>query len=333
MTISARAYDEHRQFLWGICYRMTGSAADADDIVQETFVRALAKPPADMEASLRPWLVKVAVNLSRDQLRRRRRREYYGPWLPSPIATADESCLETAQLMTSEISPVARYDLTESVTLAFLLALEALTPSQRAVLLLRDVFDYSTDETEAALGMTESNVKVTLHRARRIIEAYDRNRAANFADRTAQVRDSLERLLSRLANGDVEGLRQMLAADVVLVADGGGEVNALAQPVYGRDKVLRLVANLYKAQRSVTSTSLGVLNGEPAILIARSRVLPGHASFFTMHCELNEHRRLQRLYFVFAPSKLSALKGGRRFPHTPNLLDDRERLTSRSAAT
>ena len=85
MTISAQTFDEHKRFLWGLCYRMTGSAADADDIVQDTFVKVLEKPPADMESSIRPWLVKVAMNLSRDQLRRRRRREYVGPWLPSPV--------------------------------------------------------------------------------------------------------------------------------------------------------------------------------------------------------------------------------------------------------
>src|SRR4029077_1213552 len=85
MTISAQTYDEHKRFLWGLCYRMTGSAADAEDIVQDTFVRMLESPPKNMESSLRPWLVKVALNLSRDQLRRRRRREYFGPWLPSPV--------------------------------------------------------------------------------------------------------------------------------------------------------------------------------------------------------------------------------------------------------
>jgi len=87
MTISAQTYDNDKRFLWGLCYRMTGSAADADDIVQETFVKALEKPPIDLEAPLRPWLVKVALNLSRDQLRRRRRREYFGPWLPAPVLT------------------------------------------------------------------------------------------------------------------------------------------------------------------------------------------------------------------------------------------------------
>src|SRR5262245_27041878 len=195
MTISAQTFDEHRRFLWGVCYRMTGSAADAEDIVQDTFVRALEKPPADMEAPLRPWLVKVALNLSRDQLRRRRRREYFGPWLPSPVMTEENSPLDFNHPATQEISPVAHYDLTESVTLAFLLALEALTPAQRAVLLLRDVFDYSTDETAAALEMTESNVKVTLHRARRIMDAYDKHRVANLAERLAQMRETLQRFL------------------------------------------------------------------------------------------------------------------------------------------
>src|SRR5258705_13309027 len=144
MSISAQTFDEHKRFLWGVCYRMTGSAADADDIVQDTFVRALEKPPADMNAPLRPWLVKVALNLSRDQLRKRRRREYFGPWLPSPVMTEGDSQLALDDPPALEMSPVARYAFHESVTLPFLLALEALTPPQRAGLLLPDVFDNST---------------------------------------------------------------------------------------------------------------------------------------------------------------------------------------------
>lgn len=311
MTISAQTFDEHKRFLWGMCYRMTGSAADAEDIVQDTFVRALEKPPADMRAPLRPWLVKVAMNLSRDQLRRRRRQEYFGPWLPSPVLTEDDHEAELDQTPATESSPVTRYDLMESVTLAFLLALEALTPAQRAVLLLRDVFDYSTIETAEALEMSESNIKVTLHRARRIMSAYDKNRVSNFSERVVRMRDTLQRFLSRLASGDVQGLRQMLAADVVLVSDGGGEVNALAEPMYGREKVLRLITKLYEANRDVTSTSLQHVNGEPVILIDRRRMRPGHASFFTMHCELDESSQIRRFNFVFAPSKLAALSAVR----------------------
>src|SRR6267142_4849309 len=120
MTISAQTFDEHKRFLWGLCYRMTGSAADAEDIVQDTFVRALEKPPADMQAPLRPWLVKVALNLSRDQLRSRRRREYFGPWLPSPVTTEEDGPLQVEEPTAPDWSPVARYDLLESVSFAFL---------------------------------------------------------------------------------------------------------------------------------------------------------------------------------------------------------------------
>ena len=307
MAISAQTFDEHKRLLWAMCYRMTGSAADADDIVQDTFVRALERPPTDTKAPLRPWLVKVAMNLSRDQLRRRRRREYPGPWLPSPVLTENDSGRELDQTAATESSPVSRYDLMESVTLAFLLALEALTPAQRAVLLLRDVFDYSTTETAEALEMSEANIKVTLHRARRIMGSYDKNRFTNFSERVARMRDTLQRFLSRLAAGDIDGVRHMLAADVVLVSDGGGEVNALAEPMYGREKVLRLIEKLYEANRDVTGTSLRNVNGEPTMLINRSRVRPGHASFFTMHCELDENSQIRRFNFVFAPSKLTAL--------------------------
>ena len=308
MTISAQTYHEDKRFLWGLCYRMTGSAADAEDIVQDTFVRALEKPPTDMKAPLRPWLVKVALNLSRDQLRRRRRREYFGPWLPSPVQTEDPCKPQVDEATTPEMSPAARYDLRESVTLAFLLALEALTPAQRAVLLLRDVFDYSTRETAATLEMTEINVKVTLHRARQTMRVYDKNRAVRFTHTNEEMRRTLEQFLLRLAAQDVQGLEQMLAEDVVVVSDGGGEINALAAPMSGRPKVMRLISQLYDAYREVTRTSLQVLNGQPAVLIHRSQVKPGHASFFTMHCELDEISQMRRLHFVFAPSKLSALK-------------------------
>jgi hypothetical protein len=100
----------------------------------------------------------------------------------------------------------------------------------------------------------------------------------------------------------------MLAADVVLFSDGGGEVNALYEPMYGREKVLRLIAKLYEANRDVTNTSLEIVNGEPAILVGRSRVREGHASFYTMHCELDENSQIRRFNFVFAPSKLTALR-------------------------
>src|SRR5262249_54905403 len=107
---------EHERFLWGLCYRMTGSAADADDLVQDTFTRALEKPPKDGQAPLRPWLTRVAVTLARDSLRRRKRAPYQGPWLPEPIETDD------APVAVEPASSEGRYDLLESVSFAFLLA-------------------------------------------------------------------------------------------------------------------------------------------------------------------------------------------------------------------
>src|SRR5262249_19652970 len=150
---------------------MTGVAADADDLVQETFLRAIERPRA-ADAALRPWLVGVARNLARDQRRRRRRRGWSGPWLPSPVETGDDEASPSFEPSATE----GRYDLLESCTFAFLLALEALTPQQRAVLLLREVFDYSVTETAAALDLSTANVKTTHHRARRAMAAYDAHR-------------------------------------------------------------------------------------------------------------------------------------------------------------
>src|SRR6185436_15707102 len=172
-----QSFKDDERFLWGLCYRLTGSAADADDLVQETFVRALERPPRDQTEPLRPWLVRVAMNLGRDLLRRRKRRSYVGPWLPSPIETADEEAPPAHEpTIDGRLTTEGRYDLLESVSFAFLLALEALTPQQRAVLLLMDVFDYSVREAARALTMSEPNVKTTHHRARRVMARYDDTR-------------------------------------------------------------------------------------------------------------------------------------------------------------
>src|SRR5688500_9082162 len=175
-------FSENQRFLWGLSYRMTGSAADADDVCQETFIRLMQKPPANTEEPLRPWLVRVAVNLSRDVLRRRKRQGYIGQWLPSPFETENnEDVFENLDFQDVNASansnnPSTRYEMLESISFAFLLALEVLTPTQRAVLLLRDVFDFNVAETADVLKMTGQNVKTTHHRARRTMKEYEQNR-------------------------------------------------------------------------------------------------------------------------------------------------------------
>ena len=307
MATATEALETNRRLLWGLCYRMTGNAADADDLVQETFVRAIEKPPKRIHEPLRPWLVRVAMNLSRDLLRRRRRQGYIGPWLPTPIHTDEDSPASYEPPAASEDSPVARYDLKESISFAFLLALEALTPSQRAVLLLRDVFDYTTNETAEALDMTVANVKVVLLRARRKMGEYDKSRMGTGPAVQDATRRALEQFLLYLGTRDAAGLERLLAEDVVSISDGGGKVAAALKPVRGRDKVLRLILGL--AAKSVAEPRFGIhtLNSLPAVVVEDFRSTTTGATRYTVHIQLNAEGRIRGLHAVLAPGKLSAV--------------------------
>jgi RNA polymerase sigma-70 factor (ECF subfamily) len=291
-------FEEHRRFLWGLCYRMTGSAADADDVVQDTFVRAIERPPRRTDEPLRPWLIKVALNLARDLLRRRRRRDYVGPWLPSPIETEPPSH-----------EPVAldgRYELLESVSFAFLIALEALTPTQRAVLLLRDVFDYSVKEAADALDLTEANVKTTHHRARRAMEAYDGARQIPTAARQQATAAALRDFLHALERHDVAAVESLLASDVRTTTDGGGEFRSALQTIVGRDKVTRFyVAVAVNAANA--RVRMPALNGVPSVVVDVPSPGTGIAPRFTLTAELDDHGKIAHLYVVSATRKLTAI--------------------------
>jgi len=249
----------------------------------------------------------VAMNLSRDLLRRRRRRDYTGPWLPSPVATDEESLPSYEPAAPSEASPAARYDLLESLSFAFLLALEALTPQQRAVLLLRDVFDYSTAETAAALDLTESNVKVTLLRARKRMKDYDRQRVDLSPAKREATRRALEQFLLYLNARDAEGLERLLAEDVVSLSDGGGEVQAAMRPIRGRDKMLRLITALNAKLNGQPRVEWRVLNGLPAVVFEDVHSTATRATRYTVHVEVDDAGRIRRLDSVLAPSKLTAV--------------------------
>lgn len=294
----AGAFDEHRRFLWSLGYRLTGNAADADDIVQETFVRALARPPADRKRPWRPWLVQVALNLGRDLLRRRRRRGYDGPWLPSPVEAEPPS---------HEPTPAARYDLVESVSFAFLVALEALTPMQRAALLLRDVFDYSVRETAEALGISEANAKTTHLRARRALAAYEAGRRPPTPERQRRSRAALERFLSCVAAGDVAGVEAMLADDVRAVSDAGGEFPSNRVPVVGGQKVAALFLGVARGLGRLVRAEIRTLNGLPAF-VGEREPRAGFAPRWVIQAELDDDGRIFRLYTVLASGKLTAVK-------------------------
>ncbi|HYM24800.1 MAG TPA: sigma-70 family RNA polymerase sigma factor [Vicinamibacterales bacterium] len=309
MTLNLEGlYAEHRQFLWALCYRMTGNAADADDAVQDTFVRALQHPPRRTETPLRPWLVRVALNLSRDLLRKRRRRDYVGPWLPSPIETGEDADPPSHEPSTDGATTLeGRYDLLESVSFAFLLAIETLTPTQRAVLLLRDVFDYSVKETADALDRSQANVKTTHHRARQSMDAYNRNRQTPTRERQAAAGRALRQFLERLAAHDVAGIEALLADEVRTTTDGGGEFRAALRPIVGREKVMRFYLAIVELTRGAAVRSV-TLNGGPGVVVEaptlpKERMAPRTA----MTLELDAVGRISHLYVVSATRKLSAV--------------------------
>jgi len=301
-------FSAHRPFLWGLCYRLTGNAADADDLVQETFVRAMTHPPARTDEPWRPWLVRVALNLGRDLLRRRRRHAYIGPWLPSPIETGDETEPPSHEpLLEGGMSTEGRYELLESVSFAFLLALEALTPQQRAVLLLRDVFDYSVQDTAIALSISDANVKTTHHRARRAMETYDQTRMIPTRTLQERTRQVMEQFLTCLFTRDAAKLESLLAVDVRLVSDGGGEFLAARKPIIGRDKILRFYMKAIENSRPIT-VAVQMFNGLPAIVMEFTNGKPRSAPCVVQQCVVNPDGQIIAVYAVLASRKLTAVR-------------------------
>jgi len=299
----------HRPLLWSLAYRLTGCAADADDVVQETFVRALEHPPRDLTRPWRPWLTRVALNLGRDVLRKRKRRPYVGPWLPSPVATGagdDPPAFDPPDLAPG---PGARYELLESVSVAFLLALEALTPNQRAVLLVRDVLDYSARETAETLGLSEGAVRIAHLRARRAMASYDRERRRIDRASQAEHAAALQRVLICLGTGDATGLAALLAEDVKAVSDGGGEFVAALREIHGRDKVQRFLLGVTAKRSRLPQLELALLCGLPAAVISvTGPPLRGWASRLVFQVALNAEGRVQSIWSTQASRKLTAVQ-------------------------
>lgn len=307
------AYLADRGRLWALCYRMTGSAADADDLVQATFERALARPPADLERSWGGWLFRVALNLARDHLRERKRRGYRGPWLPEPVETS--SLLEHlsapgAVWQEPRFEPhdtAGRYELLESVSFAFLVALEALSPTQRAVLILRDVLEYSAAATAEALELGEANVRVVHHRARKAMAGYDATRVPDGASMDDEgVRSLATRFLACMSARDVAGLESLLAADALALNDGAGRYAAAGVPIEGRERVARFHVGITKGGSVPSALAWTHLNGQPALVVEfdAATLGPRRAPRFVFLPRVDGSGRVCAVYMVLAPEKL-----------------------------
>src|SRR5215470_2094417 len=293
-------YREHASTLRALAYRMTGSAADAEEIAQETFTRALAAPPGTVLG--RTWLLAVTANLARDRLRRRKRAGYVGPWLPEAMeAEADPSSAD----------PERRYGLRESASFAFLLALEPLTSRQRAVLLLRDVIDLSVEETAAILRMWVGAVRVMHHRARAALAGYDEQRSVATRERLGLVRGALEQLAAAAATGDPARVEAVLADQATLHADGAGRFGAVRQLLRGARAISRLAIFGQQRRAGIPSRQslLENVNGAPALLVD-SEPPPGVdvARRLLVTCDVDRAGRITTLYVLVAPEKVARLR-------------------------
>lgn len=295
-----RIFSENRQYLWGHCYRMLGVAADAEDVVQETFVRVLEKPPVDTSKPWRPWLLTVASRLALDQLRRRRRRGWVGPWLPEPIELEGNVAIEASV----EAEQESRIEQAESLSYAFLLALEALTPQQRMVFLLRDVQALSGEETAEAVGISLANVKVVLHRARKALEKARGRTPRLDQNQKKKIGEALQNLLTALASGDIQAAEAVLAEDVRLLSDGNGKYHAAQKPVEGRKKVATFLAKIRPQPQEEVRRELRWLNGVPAIYAERLNPPHGLAPRFVFLVDVDHEGKVREIYSVLAPEKL-----------------------------
>jgi RNA polymerase sigma-70 factor (ECF subfamily) len=251
-------YEDLRPLLFSIAYRMVSSVSEAEDIVQESFLRIhRAEREGTRIESPRAYLSAVTTRLSIDHLKsaRVRREQYVGQWLPDPLLT--DSAPDAA----------AQTETADSLSMAFLVLLESLTPVERAVFLLREVFDYEYGEIAKIVERSEDNCRQLYVRARRHI---DEGRPRFEASR--QQRDELaQRFFAAAQQGDTEALIEMLAADVVVYGDGGGKAPSWPQPIYGRDRVAKLMAGTFvHALRLGASLQPTHINGQPGVMFLDS---------------------------------------------------------------
>jgi RNA polymerase sigma-70 factor (ECF subfamily) len=249
-------YEGLGPLMFSIAYRMLGSASDAEDIVQEAFLRYHREQEKGTEVdSPKAYLSAVTTRLAIDHLRsaRVRREKYFGTWLPEPILTDPDA--DVAQ----------QAETADSLSMAFLVLLESLSPVERAVFLLREVFDYGYDEIARVVGKSEDNCRQIAVRARKQVEA----KKPRFEASRKRREELAQRFFEAVASGDTSGLEEILSADVVFYSDGGGRAPALPRPVHGRERVIRLAQGRLAQGEGlgVVEMSMATINGQPGAVL------------------------------------------------------------------
>jgi RNA polymerase sigma-70 factor (ECF subfamily) len=291
------AFDRHRRLLFTVAYQMLGSVADAEDAVQDAWLRWSSADRSGV-ADPKAFLVRIVSRLALDRLSaaRTRRETYVGPWLPEPLLT--DAPLTDAPPPAPD--PAEAAEIGEQVSLALLVVLETLSPLERAVFVLREVFGMSAGEVAAVLDRSEASVRQTAHRAREHVEA---RRPRFDADRRTQ-RAVTEQFFNAVAGGDVDGLMAVLSPEVVLVSDGGGKTKAALRPIAGAGKVARFLTAI-AATGLATIPDLRVeladVNGQPGVV-----GWSGDQPVLVVSLAVAESR-VERVFLVANPDKLAAV--------------------------
>ncbi|MGW0942445.1 RNA polymerase sigma-70 factor [Streptomyces sp. NPDC002623] len=279
---ATEAFVAHRNLLFTVAYEMLGSVADAEDVLQETWLRWVKVDLAQVRDQ-RSYLVRITTRQALNRLRtlQRRKEAYVGPWLPEPLLTAPDVAEDV--------------ELSENLSLALMLVLESLSPIERAVFVLHEVFDFGYDDIAAVIDKSPSAARQIAYRARQHVDA----RRPRTPVSPEETRAALESFQSALATGDLQGLLDLLAPDVVFVSDGGGLKLAALRPVVGADKVLRYMAgSVAKADGAFTSEPT-TINGNPGLVLRVDGVIDGVLAFRV------DDARVTGLYYVRNPEKLT----------------------------
>jgi len=285
--MSEEPFVAHRGLLFTVAYEMLGSAADAEDVVQESWLRwdGLGEAGREEVREPRAYLVRIVTRQALNRMRTlaRRREEYVGEWLPEPLLTGPDVAEDV--------------ELAESVSIAMLTVLETLGPDERAVFVLREVFDLPYEEIAEAMGKSSAAVRQTAHRARRHVDA---RRPRMEVSRTEQQR-VVERFIAALESGDVDGLMAVLAPDVVVIGDGGGLAQAVRRPVEGAERVAKLFSRFNVLAPGAEVSTLEI-NGSIGV-----RVGPD-GEFATAVSLVVEGGRISRIFAIRNPEKLERLE-------------------------